>query len=168
MVLAAAIAGAAIGLLWPAAGLAMEPVATIFLRLVRSIIAPLIFATLTAGIAGSGNLKSIGRTGLKAAVFFLTVSTIALLLGYVAAEMVQPGAGVISSSASSGPAGTPPGLASILESAVPSSIFDAMARGEVLQIVVFSILFGAASIALKKTDPVIAFVESVGAWMLRY
>src|SRR5205807_5265048 len=80
MVLAAAIAGAAIGLLWPAAGLAMEPVATIFLRLVKSIIAPLIFATLTAGIAGSGNLKSIGRTGLKAAVFFLTVSTIALLL----------------------------------------------------------------------------------------
>src|SRR5580658_8304410 len=88
------VAGIAFGAAWPHAGMAMAILGTIFIRLIRSIIAPLIFATLVAGIAASGDVKTMGRIGAKAIVYFEIVTTIALVVGLVAVNLVQPGAGV--------------------------------------------------------------------------
>ncbi len=149
----------------------LSPVSNIFLRLIRSIIAPLIFGTLVYGIAGSGDLKRMGRIGLKAIIYFEAVTTVALFLGLAAVNLVQPGAGMKLEPAPAEPVLTQatPTPGSILEHVFPASIIDAMARGDVLQIVVFSFLFGAACAAIgAKAKPVVAFCESLGEVMFRY
>src|SRR5579862_1850354 len=87
-------AGIAIGIAAPGFASRLSPVSNIFLRLIRSIIAPLIFGTLVYGIAGSGDLKRMGRIGLKALVYFEAVTTVALFLGLAAVNLVRPGAGM--------------------------------------------------------------------------
>ena len=87
-------AGVAVGVAAPGFAAHLDPVSHIFLRLIRSIIAPLIFATLVQGIAGSGDLKQMGRIGLKAIIYFEIVTTLALLLGLAAVNLVRPGEGV--------------------------------------------------------------------------
>jgi Na+/H+-dicarboxylate symporter len=164
-------AGIAIGIAAPGVASQLSPVSNIFLRLIRSIIAPLIFGTLVYGIAGSGDLKRMGRIGLKAIVYFEVVTTVALFLGLAAVNLVRPGAGLkLAPTASE--AAVPqaaPTVGSILEHAFPSSIIDAMARGDVLQIVVFAFLFGAACAAIgAKAKPVVAFCESLAEVMFRY
>ena len=164
-------AGIAIGIAAPGVASQLSPVSNIFLRLIRSIIAPLIFGTLVYGIAGSGDLKRMGRIGLKAIVYFEVVTTVALFLGLAAVNLARPGAGLkLTPTASE--ATTPqaaPTVASILEHVFPSSIIDAMARGDVLQIVVFAFLFGAACAAIgAKAKPVVAFCESLAEVMFRY
>ncbi len=164
-------AGIAIGIAAPGVANQLSPVSNIFLRLIRSIIAPLIFGTLVYGIAGSGDLKRMGRIGLKAIVYFEVVTTVALFLGLAAVNLARPGAGLkLTPTASE--ATTPqaaPTVASILDHVFPSSIIDAMARGDVLQIVVFAFLFGAACAAIgAKAKPVVAFCESLAEVMFRY
>jgi len=164
-------AGIAIGIAAPGVASQLSPVSNIFLRLIRSIIAPLIFGTLVYGIAGSGDLKRMGRIGLKAIVYFEVVTTVALFLGLAAVNLARPGAGLkLTPTASE--ATTPqaaPTVASILDHVFPSSIIDAMARGDVLQIVVFAFLFGAACAAIgAKAKPVVAFCESLAEVMFRY
>lgn len=164
-------AGILIGLIAPDWGRKLAPVSTIFLRLVRSIIAPLIFGTLVYGIAGGGDLKRMGRIGLKSILYFEAVTTIALFLGLAAVNLVRPGSGVAleRSGAESGVAQAPPTFASILEHVFPASIIDAMARGDVLQIVVFSLLFGAGCAAAgSRAKPVVSFCEALGEVMFRY
>jgi len=164
-------AGIAIGIAAPGLASQLSPVSNIFLRLIRSIIAPLIFATLVYGIAGSGDLKRMGRIGLKAIVYFEVVTTVALFLGLAAVNLVRPGAGMklAPAAAESGITQSHPAAGSILEHVFPSSIIDAMARGDVLQIVVFSFLFGAACAAIgSKAKPVVAFCESLAEVMFRY
>jgi proton glutamate symport protein len=165
-------AGIALGMLAPSIGRELSPVSNIFLRLIKSIIAPLIFATLVYGIAGTGNVKAMGRIGVKAIVYFEIVTTIALFLGLGTVNLVRPGEGMrlqrtaAEAAAVSQP---PPSLASVLEHIFPSSIIDAMARGEVLQIVVFAFLFGAACAAVgAKAKPVVAFCESLSEVMFQY
>jgi proton glutamate symport protein len=149
----------------------LGPVSAIFLRLIRSIIAPLIFGTLVFGIAGGGDLKRMGRIGLKAIVYFEIVTTFALFLGLAAVNLVRPGAGM-QLSQTSAEAALPqqaPAPGSIIEHVFPASIIDAMARGDVLQIVVFAFLFGAACAAVgAKAKPVVAFCESLAEVMFRY
>jgi proton glutamate symport protein len=164
-------AGIAMGIAAPGVASRLSPVSNIFLRLIRSIIAPLIFGTLVYGIAGSGDLKRMGRIGLKAIVYFEAVTTVALFLGLAAVNLVRPGAGLkLAPTASE--AAVPqaaPTVGSVLEHVFPSSIIDAMARGDVLQIVVFAFLFGAACAAIgAKAKPVVAFCESLAEVMFRY
>jgi proton glutamate symport protein len=164
-------AGAAIGFAAPGLALKLEPLANIFLRLIKSIVAPLIFATLVYGIAGSGDIKAMGRIGLKAIIYFEILTTIALFLGLAAVNIVKPGVGVRQSAvraAPSAPAPTP-SLTGMLEHTFPASIIDAMARNEVLQIVVFSLLFGAACATIgEKARPVTQFAASMSEIMFRY
>jgi proton glutamate symport protein len=164
-------AGIAIGIAAPGVASQLSPVSNIFLRLIRSIIAPLIFGTLVYGIAGSGDLKRMGRIGLKAIVYFEVVTTVALFLGLAAVNLVRPGAGLKLAPTASEAAvpQAPPTVGSVLEHVFPSSIIDAMARGDVLQIVVFAFLFGAACAAIgAKAKPVVAFCESLAEVMFRY
>jgi proton glutamate symport protein len=164
-------AGVALGAFAPGVARQLGPVSAIFLRLIRSIIAPLIFGTLVYGIAGGGDLKRMGRIGLKAIVYFEIVTTFALFLGLAAVNLVRPGAGMRLSltSAEAALPQQPPAAGSIIEHVFPASIVDAMARGDVLEIVVFAFLFGAACAAIgAKARPVVAFCESLAEVMFRY
>jgi proton glutamate symport protein len=164
-------AGIAVGAAAPAVALQLAPVSNIFLRLIKSIIAPLIFGTLVYGIAGSGSVKAMGRIGLKAILYFEAVTTVALFLGLAAVNIVRPGEGMgLKRSASeAAAAGGAPSLGVVLEHVFPASIIDAMARGEVLQIVVFAFLFGAACATLgARAKPVVDFCQALAEVMFRY
>lgn len=164
-------AGVALGVLAPGVAGHLGPVSAIFLRLIRSIIAPLIFGTLVYGIAGGGDVRRMGRIGLKAIVYFEIVTTFALFLGLAAVNLVRPGAGM-TLAPTSAEAALPrehPGAGTIIEHVFPASVIDAMARGDVLQIVVFAFLFGAACAAIgARSAPVVAFCESLAEVMFRY
>jgi proton glutamate symport protein len=165
------VAGIALGALLPGVATQLAPVSNVFLRLIRSIIAPLLFGTLVYGMAGGGDLRRMGRIGLKAIIYFEVVTTIALFLGLAAVNLFRPGDGMKLQSTAAESA-LPPAqstLASVLEHVFPASIIDAMARGDVLQIVVFSFLFGAACAAIgAKAKPVVSFCESLAEVMFRY
>ncbi|MBN8731416.1 MAG: cation:dicarboxylase symporter family transporter [Acidobacteria bacterium] len=164
-------AGIALGAAAPEVARQLTPVSAIFLRLIKSIIAPLLFGTLVAGIAGSGSVKAMGRIGLKSIVYFEIVTTIALVLGLSAVNLVKPGEGMRleRTAAEAAVSAKPPDLAGILEHTFPSSVIDAMAKGEVLQIVVFCFLFGAACAAIgEKARPVVEFADALAEVMFRY
>ena len=156
--IAAIIVGVAVGLLLPdhpgatgfrASDLAV--VSTLFLRMVRSLIAPLVFATLVVGIAGHGSHRGgVGTLALRSIVYFEVVTTIALVVGLVTGNVVRPGHGVVvatgvgTAAALPGapvPAASPPSFVALLEHVVPESVVDAMARNDALQIVVFAMIF---------------------------
>jgi proton glutamate symport protein len=168
-IFAGMVAGVALGLAAPgfAGSVAVALVGTAFLRLIRSIVAPLIFGTLVAGIAGAGSVRAMGRIGLKALVYFEVVTTLALLIGLAAVNMVRPGEGV-HLTGTAVPAARPD-LSTVVEHTFPASIADAMARGEVLQIVVFAFLFGAACASIgAKAKPLVEFCGALGEVMFRY
>jgi proton glutamate symport protein len=169
-ILIALVAGVAFGIALPGPALQMKLLGTIFLRLIKSIIAPLTFATLVVGIAGSGSIKTMGRIGGKALLYFEVVTTIALFIGLAAVNLVKPGLGVhLDKGTAPAVATASTGLSQILEHTFPTSIFDAMARGEVLQIVVFAVLFGIACTAIgDKAAPVVSFLQSIADVMFRY
>jgi len=170
-IFAGMLAGIAVGAWAPEIARRLTPLSNIFLSLIRSIIAPLIFGTLVFGIAGGGDLKRMGRIGLKAIVYFELVTTVALFLGLAAVNIVRPGVGMtleptVADAALPAAHAT---LTGALEHVFPNSIIDAMARGDVLQIVVFSFLFGAACAAIgDRAKPVVAFCESLAEVMFRY
>ncbi len=154
----------------PAWAIYFRPFSQLFLRLIKMVIAPLIFATLVAGIAGAGHFKIVGRMGLRAIIYFEIVTTIALVIGLVAVNITRPGDGV------NLPMGQGPEITAkaqtwdqILLHTVPESVIDAMARGDVLQIVVFSIFFGIAlGMIGEKGRPVIAWCEGVAETMFKF
>ncbi len=169
----AMVLGVALGAAFPNVGKAewMSAIASVFLRLIKSIIAPLIFGTLVYGIAGTGSVKTMGRIGLKAIVYFEVLTTIALVLGLGAVNLVRPGQGMTleRTAAETGLSQTGPSLTGTLEHTFPASVIDAMARGDVLQIVVFSFIFGAACAAIgSKAAPVVSFCKSLSEVMFRY
>jgi len=164
-------AGVALGILAPDFAKQLGLVSTVFLRLIRCIIAPLLFGTLVAGIAGSGDLKQMGRIGGKTILYFEIVTTCALFLGLGVVNLVRPGDGVpiARSAADVVAAAAPTTLASVVEHTFPTSIIDAMARGDVLQVVVFAFLFGAACAGIGgKAAPVVAFCASLAEVMFRF
>lgn len=169
-ILIALVAGIAFGAAFPGPAKEMGLLGTIFLRLIKSIIAPLLFATLVVGIAGTGNVKTMGRIGGKAILYFEIVTTVALFVGLGAVNLVKPGVGVqLEKGANPGVAQAGTSLAQTLEHTFPTSIIDAMARGEVLQIVVFTFLFGTACAAIgAKAGPVVDFCESLADVMFKY
>lgn len=164
-------AGVAVGIFMPGVAKNLAPVSNVFLRLIRSIIAPLLFGTLVVGIGGGGDMKQMGRIGAKAILYFEIVTTIALFLGLGAVNLVRPGDGVpIQSSASeTATVAERPTVATIIEHTFPTSIIDALARNDALQIVVFAFLFGAACAAVgAKAAPIVAFCSALSEVMFRY
>jgi proton glutamate symport protein len=163
-------AGVLLGVFAPGFARQLGPVSAVFLRLIRSIVAPLIFATLVAGIAGSGGSKNMGRIGAKAILYFEIVTTLALFLGLAAVNLVRPGLGVpISQTAGDKIPQAATTAGSFVEHIVPVSLIDAMARNDVLQVVVFAFLFGAACAAIgAKAVPVVAFCGSLAEVMFQY
>jgi proton glutamate symport protein len=164
------LAGAIVDATNPAWAIYFRPFSQLFLRLIKMIIAPLIFATLVAGIAGAGHFKVVGRMGLRSIIYFEVVTTIALIIGLIAVNITRPGIGV------NLPMGQGPEIKAtaqtwdqILLHVVPESVIDAMAKGDVLQIVVFSIFFGIAlGMIGEKGRPVIAWCESVAETMFKF
>ena len=147
-----------------------NPFSQLFLRLIKMVIAPLIFATLVAGIAGAGHFKVVGRMGLRALIYFEVVTTLALVIGLVAVNVTKPGVGVnLPIGQQSDITAKPQTWDQILLHVVPESVFDAMARGDVLQIVVFSIFFGIAlGMIGEKGRPVLAWCEAVAETMFKF
>lgn len=138
-------------------------VTTAFLRLIRMIIAPLIFSTLASAIARMSGAAEIGRVGLKAMVWFLGASCVSLALGLLIAALVQPGAGIALPvpDANGGVDASHFTLNDFVTHLVPRSIFEAMADNEILQIVVFSLFFGVAMAGLKEKA---ARAETLASW----
>jgi len=163
--------GIILGVTVPEFAAQLAPVSNIFLRLIKSIIAPLLFGTLVAGIASTGSVKTMGRIGLKAIIYFEIVTTIALFLGLGAVNLVRPGEG-LKLDPPKVDANTPKAntsVAAILEHTFPSSVIDAMAKGEVLQIVVFTFLFGAAAASIgAAAKPLVEWSESLAEIMFKY
>lgn len=163
--------GILIGYAWPDAGVAIKPLADLFLRMIKMIIAPLIFATLVVGIAGTGDLRSMGRIGLKAIIWFELATTVALVIGLVMMNVFRPGAGVtlaapVDTHDLAAMATTQQGPWDILLHLVPTSVVDAMAKGDILQIVVFSTFFGIALAAIgEKGAPMLRLLDSLAQVM---
>ena len=165
-VLAGIALGVLVGVLWPAAGRAMKPVGDTFVNLVRMVIAPIIFLTITLGVAHAGDLKRVGRVGLKAFVYFEVVTTFALAIGLVVMNVVRPGEGIdatqvaaadVSRFTAQGEALT---FVDFVTHIVPSSVVGAFAQGEILQVVFFSLLFGVALASLGRAGrPVTRMLE---------
>ena len=164
-------AGVVVGHFFPTTAASLRVLSQIFLRLIKSIIAPLIFATLVVGIAGAGDFRKVGRLGLKALIYFEVVTTLALFIGLAAVNLIEPGVGVNLQVAphEEAIAAQKQSATEIITHIFPTSILDAMARGDVLQIVVFSILFAAACSAIgNKAKPVLDLCGGVAEVMFRY
>src|SRR6266705_1499321 len=144
----------------------------IFLNLIKSIIAPLIFSTLVVGIAGGGDLKKVGRMGLKALVYFEIVTTIALFIGLGIVNLTKPGAGVALTGGGDIRQLTtiqPQGFRDLLVHIFPSSVIDSMVRGDVLQIVAFSVLFAMAVSAMgERAGPILRGCDALSQVMFKF
>jgi proton glutamate symport protein len=164
------VAGYLVSAYNPAAAVYFRPFSQLFLRMIKMIIAPLIFATLVAGIAGAGHVKVVGRMGLRAIIYFEIVTTLALIIGLVAVNITRPGVGVnLPMGQQSGISATAQTWDQILLHVVPESIIRAMAEGDVLQIVVFSIIFAIAlGMIGEKGRPVVAWCEAVAETMFKF
>jgi proton glutamate symport protein len=163
--------GLLIGWLFPDVGVSLRPLSTIFIRLIKSLIAPLIFATLVVGIAGHANIKQVGRMGLKSLIYFEIVTTLALVVGLAAVNLVQPGVGVNlhAAEAASDIVTKKQTITEIISHIFPQSIVQAAAEGEVLQIVVFAVLFslGLSALPKDKRQTIVSFCDALAETMFK-
>jgi proton glutamate symport protein len=165
------VVGLVIGAVWPGVGVQLRPLSMIFIRLIKSIIAPLIFATIVVGIAGHSDLKSVGRMGLKAFVYFEIVTTIALFMGLGFVNLTRPGVGVQLTGGGDlgGITGQSQTLTDVLIHIFPQSFFQAAAEGNILQVVVFSLIFAAGlSLAHHKKKALLDVLDSVAETMFKF
>jgi proton glutamate symport protein len=171
-IFAGMVIGAEIGHDWPHQAVNLQVLSAIFLRLVKTIVAPLIFGTLVVGIAGHSNLKQVGRMGIKALVYFEVITTFALLIGLLAINLSQAGAGVTppANAAAAQVNAQPQKASDIILHAFPENIAKSVAEGQVLQVVVFSIIFAIALAMLgeEKRRPMLAFCESLSETMFKF
>ncbi|HJT80084.1 MAG TPA: cation:dicarboxylase symporter family transporter, partial [Chthoniobacterales bacterium] len=167
------VVGALVGWMWPDWGEKVFFLRDIFLNLIKSIIAPLVFSTIVVGIAGAGALRKVGRMGAKALIYFEIVTTAALFIGMAVVIFVRPGAGVtlVGDPEIANKIGQshPKTLIETIVHAFPSSIVEAMVRGDVLQIVAFAVLFAMAVSAIgEKGKPIIRGMESLSQVMFKF
>ena len=166
--------GTFVGWIAPEFAQSLRPLSTMFLRMIKSIIVPIIFGTLVIGIAGHGDdMKRVGRLAFKSIIYFEIVTTLALIIGLVAVNLTKPGVGVVlSGDAAQGRslAANQQTGASFLEHVVPQSFFEAAARNEVLQIVFFSILFAVAlsQVRGKPKEFMLGFSEGLAEVMFKF
>jgi proton glutamate symport protein len=170
----ATVAGIAWGVWLPDSAKELKVVTQMFLSLIKCILVPLIFSTLVVGVAGHrGDLGSVGRLGVKSIIYFEVVTTLALVIGLVIVNVIQPGNGIhLKPSATPVLESVPEKvtLTSILAHLVPQSFFEAAAKNDVLQVVVFALLFGAALTQVKgpPQDTMIHFCESLAEVMFKF
>ncbi|MET2831073.1 dicarboxylate/amino acid:cation symporter [Mesorhizobium shangrilense] len=169
-VLAAIALGVALGYFYPAIGESVKPLGDAFIKLVKMIIAPVIFLTIATGIAGMNDLQKVGRVAGKAMVYFLTFSTLALIVGLVVANVVQPGAGLNIDPASLDVQAVntytvrahDQSVTGFLMNIIPSTIVGAFAQGDILQVLFFSVLFGIAlAMAGETGEPVVSLLQAL-------
>ncbi|MBX7181200.1 MAG: cation:dicarboxylase symporter family transporter [Bacteroidia bacterium] len=163
--------GIGIGWMSPSVGLELKILSDIFLKLIKTIISPLLFGTLVVGIAGHSDIKQVGRMGLKALVYFEVVTTLALFIGLAAINITRAGDGaIVPQGAEALPEVKSQTWQEILLHTFPDNIAKAIAEGQVLQVVVFSILFGIALAMVKKelAAPMLHFAESLTEVMFRF
>src|SRR5213595_2642552 len=168
------VVGALIGWLQHCWGHKVYFLRDIFINLIKAIIAPLVFSTIVVGIAGGGALKKVGRMGIKALVYFEIVTTAALFIGLAVVNLTKPGAGVALAATNTDVLKTisdshPKTLVETIVHAFPSSVIDAMVRGDVLQIVAFSVLFALAVSAVgEQGKPIVRAMESLSQVMFKF
>ena len=178
MIFIALFLGIFVGWAFPTFAVKTHVLAEIFLRMVKMIIAPLLFSTLVVGIAGHGDIKSLGRLGVKTIIYFEVVTTLALIIGLGFANLFKPGEGMVDIASRHIPLGDIANMASstphhsfgeMFLSLFPTSIVQAMADGNLLQIVVFSLFFALAICAIgKKAQPVVDLLNSVTKIMFKF
>ena len=175
-VLVAIAIGAAIGHFWPVTGEALKPLGDGFIKLVKMIISPVIFLTVVGGITGMRELGSVGRVALKAFAYFLTFSTLALIVGLIVANLVQPGAGMhidpatLDAKAVSGYAhqAHERTLVGFLLSIIPTTLVSALTDGSILQTLFVAILFGITlSLVGEPAEPLVDLLERLGRVVFR-
>ena len=176
-VLVAVVAGALIGYLWPETGVALKPLGDGFIKLIKMLIGPIVFCTVVLGISGMEDLKKVGRTGGLALVYFEVVSTIALLIGLVVVNVVRPGAGMHVDPATldtsavaqyTSQAQQAGGFADHVLNVIPTTIIGAFASGDVLQVLLFSVLFGFALHAVGgRALALYAMIEQLSSALFR-
>lgn len=177
LIFIALILGVLVGCLFPEFGNKMHPLSTIFLNMIKMIIAPLLFAVLVTGIAGHGNVKSLGRLGVKTIVYFEVVTTIALVIGLVVGNIFKPGIGftqhissnMLDKANAMAQSNAHASLSEMIIHIFPTSIVQAMASGDLLQIVVFAIFFAIAICAIgQKAKPVLDVLTSLSDVMFKF
>jgi len=174
------VLGAALGLTAPEAGRALKPVADAFVRLVKMLLAPVIFATVATGIARMGDLRAVGRVGLRALVYFELMSGAALLLGLVVGELMGPGRGLSVNAAALDPDAARPfataasaadaggGVASFLGSVIPDSLLSALTGGSMLQVILVAVLAGGALGGMaERGERLVGVLEDLTAMLFR-
>jgi aerobic C4-dicarboxylate transport protein len=168
-VLAAIILGVVLGIVDPSRAEAMKPLGDGFIKLIRMIIAPIIFCTVVVGIGNVGDMKKLGRIGVKALLYFEVVTTVALLIGLVVVSVAKPGAGVNATAATldakSVQEYTSPQKAmhtvDFLLNIIPDTIVNAFAKGEILQVLLIAILFGLALGKMEKGKAIVAACDTL-------
>lgn len=180
LIFIALVLGVIVGHFAPDFAVKMRPFAVIFLRMVKMIIAPLLFATLVVGIAGHGDVKNLGKVGLKTIVYFEIVTTLALVIGLTMANIFKPGTGFVSDIIAKNPSllneaglmaatNVHNSISDMVMNIFPTSIVQAMAEGNLLQIVVFSIFFAVAMCTVgNAAKPVMAVLNSVSQIMFKF
>ena len=175
-VLVAIAIGITLGVMAPELGAAMKPLGDGFIKLIKMIIAPVIFCTVVTGIAGMEDMKSVGKTGGYALLYFEFVSTIALMIGLVVINVVKPGVGMnidpatldASSVATYATTAESQSTVDFFLNIIPMTVVDAFARGEILQVLLFSLLFGFALHAMGETGkPVFNFIDALSHVLFR-
>jgi aerobic C4-dicarboxylate transport protein len=169
-VIVAIALGALLGALYPQAGAAMKPFGDAFIKLIKMLIAPVIFCTVVTGIGGAADLKKVGKTGGLALIYFEVMSTVALILGLAAINILRPGSGMnvdprtldaASVAAYTGP-GKMQSVTDFLLNVIPTTVVDAFAKGEILQVLLFAVLFGFALRRLGgRGASMLAFIDAL-------
>ncbi|MCF7529751.1 dicarboxylate/amino acid:cation symporter [Neisseria lisongii] len=164
--------GILLGHFYPSIGESMQPLGTAFIKLVKMIIAPVIFLTVVTGITGMGNMKAVGRVAGKAMIYFLTFSTLALVVGLIVSNIIQPGAGLnidpstlnaekVSEYVSKAHEST---ITGFLMNIIPTTVLSPLMGGDILQVLFVSVLFGFALASVgDKAQPVIQFLQDLSA-----
>jgi aerobic C4-dicarboxylate transport protein len=168
-VIAGIVAGVALGSFYPSTGEAMKPLGDGFIKLIRMMIAPVIFLTVVTGIARIGDMRKLGRVGLKALVYFEVVTTIALFVGFVVVKVVQPGAGINATAATLDAravqqyttSGKQLHAVDFVLHMIPDTLVGAFADGEILQVLLIAILFGVALASYQLRQPIVAAADSL-------
>ncbi|MFJ6157242.1 cation:dicarboxylate symporter family transporter [Pseudarthrobacter sp. NPDC092184] len=170
-ILVAVVAGILIGHLWPDIGAALRPLGDGFIQLIKMIIAPLIFLVIVTGIAAVSDVKAVGRTGVKALIYFTAATLFALVFGLVVGNVVQPGAGLnidpasLSQDALNAKTATAPpkDAGAFILGIIPTSVVGAFASNSLLQVLCFAVFFGAAIVVVgrERCMPVVALMETV-------
>jgi len=162
--------GLLVGVFLPSFAAHLEPLSVIFIRLVKTIVVPIIFASLVVGIAGHGDIKAVGRMGLKAIIYFEVMTTFALFIGLLSVNLLRPGDGVsIIGGRDTIVAAKAHSFSELLVHMFPENFIESAAKGDLLQVVVFTVIFAIAIILVgEKKKPIIELCESLTEVMFKY